>query len=170
MVVALSNWWTNIFSRYSFPLCAITKVLVTIPATRGITTNRNTLRNNVLYGTVTFDTPRKISQLAQTPPGLSGRWLPPVPLYMLGYHWSIYSRQKPWLCRGQLRAIPLRQDTAWPVQVQWTPLKITNKKKLAIPYIVNGLINQLVIHVINKPFGFFPASLILLKSTFIIIG
>ena len=39
----------------------------------------------MLYGTVTFDTPRKISQLAQTPPGLSGRWLPPVPLYMLGY-------------------------------------------------------------------------------------
>jgi len=44
------------------------------------------------------------------------------------------------------------------------------KKKNAIAYIVNGLISQFVIHVTNSPFGLLPTFLMLLKSTFIIIG
>ena len=49
----------NIFSKYSCPLLFITPTLVYTPPTNGITTKRNTLRNNVLYGTETFETPSK---------------------------------------------------------------------------------------------------------------
>lgn len=40
-------------------------------------------------------------------------------------------------------------------------LKIIKKNKLAIPYIVKGLMSQLVIHVTKRPLGFFPTFLML---------
>ena len=40
-------------------------------------------------------------------------------------------------------------------------LKITKKNRLAIAYIVKGLISQFVIQVTNRPFGFLPTFLML---------
>ena len=40
-------------------------------------------------------------------------------------------------------------------------LKSTKKNRLEIPYMVNGLISQLVIQVTNSPFGFLPTFLML---------
>ena len=49
-------------------------------------------------------------------------------------------------------------------------LNTTKRKKLAMPYMVNGLMSQFTTHVTMRPFGFFPISLTLSKSTFIIMG
>ena len=40
-------------------------------------------------------------------------------------------------------------------------LKIPKKNRLAIPYMVKGLMSQLVIQVTNRPFGFLPTFLML---------
>jgi hypothetical protein len=47
---------------------------------------------------------------------------------------------------------------------------MTNKNKYTIPYMVNGFISQFTIHVIIKPFGFFPTCFTLWESTFNIMG
>ena len=170
MVVALSNLCTNTFPRYLSPLRAITRFRVTTPAARGITTNRNTLRNSVLYGTVTFDTPRRNFTMGTNATRIIRSLVATCTTVYAGLPLVNLLQTKTMAVQGAApsNTAPARYCVA--SSGAMNPLKITNKKKLAIPYIVNGLINQLVIHVINKPFGFFPASLILLKSTFIIIG
>ena len=47
---------------------------------------------------------------------------------------------------------------------------IIKKNKEEIKYMLSGLMIQFTNHVINRPLGFFPMSLILLKSIFNIIG
>ena len=49
-------------------------------------------------------------------------------------------------------------------------LNITVRNSQARPYMVKGLISQFAIQVTNSPFGFFPTSRMLWKSTLIIIG
>ena len=49
-------------------------------------------------------------------------------------------------------------------------LNTTKKNRLAMPYMVKGLMSQLTIQVTNSPLGFLPTSLMLRKSTFIIMG
>ena len=66
------------------------------------------------------------------------------------------------------RTAPARYDLASSGVIN--ALKITKKNRLAIPYMVEGLIIQLVIQVTNSPFGFLPTFLMLWKSTFIIMG
>ena len=50
------------------------------------------------------------------------------------------------------------------------PLNATKKNRLAMPYMENGLMSQLVTQVTNSPLGFFPTLRMLWKSTFSIIG
>ena len=59
MLVALSNLWTKVFSKYSVPLRFVTSTRVRIPPARGMTTNKMTDKISVSHGTDTLETPSR---------------------------------------------------------------------------------------------------------------
>ena len=145
-------------------------VLEKYPATKGITTNNTTDNNNVSIGTITLVTPNKNATIGvkaiNNIISFTATWTSvyaPLPLVK-------------WLHTNTIAVQGAAPRSTAPAKYSFAKsdgiifLNTIIKKKYAIAYMVKGLINQLVVQVIIKPFFCFVASFIAEKSIFNIIG
>ena len=163
MVVALSNLWMKVFSKYSLPWLLMTLIRVRMPPASGMTTKRRTLKKSVLYGTSTWETPRRNFTIGTKRTRMMRSFVATWTTVYAGFPFVRELQTKTMAVQGAApkSTAPARYCVAMSGAIH--ALNTTKRKKLAMPYMVNGLMTM-------RPFGFFPISLTLSKSTFIIMG
>ena len=165
-----SNFLTKVFSKYSFPFFWVTKYRVSIPPERGMTTNSTTDKISVSHGTDTLETPSRNFTIGTNATRIIRSLVATCTTVYAGSPFVRALHTKTIAVHGAAPSstAPARYSVASSGVIN--ALNTTKKNRLAMPYMVKGLMSQLTIQVTNRPFGFLPAFLMLRKSTFIIMG
>ena len=156
MVVMPSNFLTKAFSKYSAPFFWVTKYRVSIPPARGITTNSTTDNISVSHGTNTFETPSRNFTMGTNATGIMRSLVATCTTVYAGSPLVSALHTKTIAVQGTApnSTAPARYSVA--SSGVMNALNTTKKNRLAMPYMVKGLMSQLTIQVTNSPWGSCP--------------